>query len=172
MKKLFGILVIALAINIGVNGQNFRTVKIGNAVWMADNLNRVVPDSWYYNDSKDLGQIYGRLYTWEAAKKACPTGWHLPTDKEWQALIDVTGGEDAAAKVLKAGGRSGFNAQLGGMSDIGNFRLINTYGTYWTASEYDSDHAWYVYMTANAPSVTKTYIKKAYAFSVRCVKDK
>jgi uncharacterized protein (TIGR02145 family) len=172
MKKVLGTLFIVLVISINASAQNFKTVKVGNIVWMAENLDRMVVGSWSYNDSKELGQIYGRLYTWEAAKRACPAGWKLPTEKDWQSLIDLSGGEDVAAKNLKTGGKTGFNALLGGMSDIGNFRLLNSYGTYWTASEYDKEHAWYIYITANASTVTKTYFKKAYAFSVRCVKDK
>ena len=171
MKRIVFILMLVLT-TLRSEAQNFRTVKIGNQTWMAENLSIPITGSWVYNDNKELGQVYGRLYTWEAAKKACPTGWHLPTETEWQALIDNTGGEDVAAKQLKASGKMGFNALLGGLSDVGNFRLINSYGTFWTASEFDKEHAWYVYMTATSGNVTKTYFKKAYAFSVRCVKDK
>lgn len=155
-----------------LHAQNFKTIKIGNQVWMAENLNVVVPGSWTYNGNTENGRKYGRLYTWEAAKRACPVGWHLPTDKEWTELLDRLGGEDVAGKQLKAGGNSGFNALYGGLSDVGNFRLLNSYGTFWSASSYDADHAWYFYITAANSNVTKTYFKKAYGFSVRCVKNK
>jgi len=45
---------------------------------------------------------YGRLYDWDEAMKACPKGWHLPSDKEWQTLVDFAGGDKVAGKQLKA----------------------------------------------------------------------
>jgi len=153
------------------NAQNFKTVKIGNQVWMAENLNVAVTGSWYYNDDPNMGSKYGRLYTWEAAKKACPAGWHLPVENDWAQLIEYLGGEDKAGKQLRVGGISGFNATFGGLTDVGNYRLVDMYGTFWSASSYDTDHAWYIYITSSSNSVTKTYFSKRYGFSVRYVKN-
>jgi uncharacterized protein (TIGR02145 family) len=171
MKRNLLIPALFFIIASSVSGQNFKSIKIGNQVWMAENLNVYVPGSWTYNDNPENGEKYGRLYTWDAALKACPPGWHLPTDKEWQTLIDNLGGEDIAGKQLKPGGTSGFNATLGGLTDVGNYRLLNTYGTYWTSSSYDTDHAWYIYITASTSLITKTYFRKNYGFSVRYVKN-
>ena len=47
-------------------------------------------------------EIHGRLYDWEAAKKACPPGWRLPSNQDWEDLVAAAGGKDAAGKPLKS----------------------------------------------------------------------
>jgi len=98
--------------------QEYHTLKIGEQVWMTQNL--------AYNDPKApsdcLGDSirncvkYGRLYTWEIAKKVCPRGWRLPAKSEFEALLRFAGGGDRkkALKVLTADSITGFNALLGG----------------------------------------------------------
>lgn len=85
-------------------GNEYKTVKIGNQLWMAENLR-----STKYSDGKTISGVYaykndettvsdfGRIYTWFAAnawnqtgtisKDVCPCGWHLPTDEEWHELV-------------------------------------------------------------------------------------
>jgi uncharacterized protein (TIGR02145 family) len=62
---------------------------VGNAEWMAENLNYEMANSFCYNDSVENCNEYGRLYTWEASMDACPEGWHLPSWSEWNALYDL-----------------------------------------------------------------------------------
>lgn len=172
MKKILFYLLLNGSVFICLNAQNVKEIKIGNSIWMSENLNKPVDGSWIYNDEISNGSKYGRLYSWEAAKKACPTGWHLPNDKEWAELIDHAGGSEHAGIALKAGGNSGFNARLGGFSSVGNFLMLNSYGMYWSSNEYDKEHAWYIFFNSKDNMATKTFFTKTYGLSVRCVKGK
>jgi len=73
-------------------GRTYRTVELGDEVWMAENLhysfNEKAP---YYDWDKKNEQIYGRLYAWGQAQQACPTGWHLPSTEEWVDLLNIFG---------------------------------------------------------------------------------
>ena len=103
-------------------------VKIGDQVWMAQNLNYQTEKSWCgggRHETMEEGDcaIYGRLYTWAAAmgktedqcgygnkcnlgtdnvQGVCPDGWHVPTQTEWSNLFDAVGGQSTAGAKLKA----------------------------------------------------------------------
>ncbi len=88
------------------DNKTYKTITIGNQIWMAENLayeipdkeitidslwtkNNVLNDGWcFYDNSSTNGETYGILYQWAAAVEACPDGWHLPTTSEWEELID------------------------------------------------------------------------------------
>jgi uncharacterized protein (TIGR02145 family) len=97
-------------------GEDYPTIKVGNTIWMAKNLNLPADKSVCYDNKPENCKKYGRLYNWETANKVCPSGWHLPSTTEWGALTDFAGGEDEAAENLKA--TSGWDEGGNGM-DIG-----------------------------------------------------
>jgi len=71
---------------------SYESVVIGTQTWMKKNLNIETADSWCYENKTENCAKYGRLYTWTAAKTACPTGWHLPSRAEWGTLAEFAGG--------------------------------------------------------------------------------
>ena len=79
------------------DGQIYRTVTIGNQTWMAENLNYQTENSFC-----SFMECFrnGRKYSWSDAQNACPAGWHLPTNVEWQSLITTVGGPDSARKLM------------------------------------------------------------------------
>lgn len=154
------------------DGQVYKTIKIGNHVWMAENLNYTITDSWCYENSQTNCQEYGRLYTWESAKKGCPTGWHLPTDSEWSTLINNNGGERKADAKLKEGGSSGFNASLGGFRNTdGEFRYVGEDGNYWSSSASGEYDAWVRFFHSGSDKVNRFDYSRDYGLSVRCLQD-
>lgn len=71
------------------DGNVYKTVTIGNQVWMAENLNYDAGDGcWVYDNNPSNANTYGRLYDWETACTVSPDGWHLPTDDEWTELTN------------------------------------------------------------------------------------
>jgi uncharacterized protein (TIGR02145 family) len=110
-----------------IDGNVYKTVKIGNQWWMAENLkvthyrngdeipNRADDDEWnkgigaYCNYNNDVTnfEIYGGIYNWFAvddSRKLAPEGWHVPTDDEWQVLVDYLGGDTLAGGKMKSTG--------------------------------------------------------------------
>jgi len=128
------------------DGKKYRTVKIGNKIWMAENLNYETGNSWCYGNNESNNRKYSRLYDWNTAMKACPAGWHLPTNDDWRDLIQAIGGENAAGKKLKS--KTGWNNNGNGTDEFGfsalpgGYRRIDGYiyeindsGVWWSATE-------------------------------------
>lgn len=91
------------------DGNVYKTIKIGEQVWMAQNLNVQTENSWCYDDDPANCETYGRLYAWSVAKSVCPEGWHLPNKDEYETLINFVGGVSTAGKVLKS--KSGWHSR-------------------------------------------------------------
>jgi uncharacterized protein (TIGR02145 family) len=169
------------------DGKQYKIVEIGNQIWMAENLSYNANGSKCYNNQESNCQKYGSLYNWAAAKTACPSGWHLPSDGEWQTLVDFAGGKEIAGKKLKA--KSGWNNDKegnngngtdefgfsalpggGGYSD-GSFYDVGYSGRWWSSSENYAAFAWRRSMYRGIANVGRNYHGKSYFFSVRCVQD-
>ncbi|GBU22347.1 serine/threonine-protein kinase [Fibrobacteres bacterium R8-0-B4] len=163
---------------------SYQSVTIGGQRWMKKNLDIATADSWCYDGSADSCAKYGRLYTWEAAKTACPRGWHLPTNEEWYALIGAAITDVSAGKALKSSSGwngngngtddYGFSALPGGWRDVpdGPFRDIGNIGYWWTATEVGGGGAvrrGMYYFDVDALDEGGT--NEDYGLSVRCVAD-
>ena len=155
---------------------------------MAENLNYAVAGSKCYDDDPANCVTYGRLYDWETAKSACPSGWHLPKDAEWTTLGNYVG--PPAGTKLRAisgwnnGGFSGWNNSGDGTDDYGfsalpggfgepggRFYNVDDFGFWWTATENenDSDNAYSRGIYGGA--MDRNFMDKSRLCSVRCVKD-
>jgi len=185
----------------------YKWVKIGEQVWMAENLKYVASGSRCGNGTtlstadNPTCDTYGRLYDWITAlalssscnttscaskitgkhRGICPEGWHIPSNAEWNTLIN--GDVDAGTK-LKANSDSwntntgtdefGFSALPGGYgnpSGSGSFVNFGNSGSWWSASEENASNAYYRYVLHNFSYVYSVGNTKTYLFSVRCVKD-
>lgn len=168
------------------DGQTYRTVKIGEQVWMAENLNFKTDSSWCYNDEESNCQKYGRLYSWNAARSACPVGWHLPSKKEFEILIDVVGGVATAGLKLKSvsgwfaddkrdgNGEDAFSFAVlpaGGRSDGGDYSEARGYMSLFSSTEENPYSAYVLTFGFNMDNADMGGGYKNVASSVRCVKD-
>jgi uncharacterized protein (TIGR02145 family) len=164
------------------------TVVIGSQTWMKRNLNCNVSGSKCYGNDESNCAKYGRLYDWETAKTACPSGWHLPSDDEWTTLTDYVEAQKSctycAGKYLKStsgwnndgNGTDGFgfSALPGGSGYSGGyFGLVGLglEGYWWSASESDSFSAYSRYMGYYDESVSYYDDYKSGLYSVRCLQD-
>lgn len=163
------------------DNQQYKWVKIGNMIWMAENLNYKSPKSWNYNN--ETGNNYGRLYSWKAAVNSCPKGWHLPTDNEWVKLTDQFGGATVSGRKIRAkygwkntyfkgSDKSHFSAlPAGERKPNGIYTGEGNITVWWSSKEYQSSFAWSRSLGFDPDEVLRSYEDKSSGFSVRCVKD-
>jgi uncharacterized protein (TIGR02145 family) len=168
------------------NADGFKTVKIGSQVWMAENLNIETGNSKCYDNDPAKCQKYGRLYDWATAKTVCPSGWHLPSKAELEALEAVVG-EKTVGKLLKATSgwnengngedKFGFSALPGGSyNSFFKFFAVGEKGYWWSSTADGSSSAYILIMFHNIEGVYITYTSTSTSeetnfLSVRCIKD-
>ena len=160
----------------------------GNAqIWMAKNLNYETDGSFCYKNADSKCTQYGRLYKWDAAKKACPSGWHLPSKKDFETMLSTLGVLETGAPQpndapLKPQGKesgwnytgtnsSGFTALPAGYrDDEGHYVQENERAEFWTSTEYNTSFA--IGIRINASLATIDHQDGKYeGRSVRCIKD-
>ena len=180
----------------GDGGGSYDTVTIGRKIWMTKNMDLWIENSWWrenswcYDNSEDNCSTYGRLYTWEAAKKACQlvVGWRLPSNNEWADLVSAAGAgfeEDAGNKLKSESYWRKYESQDGNGTDDFGFSALpggsrNSDGTFddnegyqgywWTATEKDGE-AYYRNIHYDNGNVNEHITpNKNHGYSVRCVK--
>jgi uncharacterized protein (TIGR02145 family) len=179
------------------DGTYYNTVEIGGNCWMAENLNHGTMINGI-EDQSDNGEVekycfqnntflcdntYGALYQWremmqytetEGARGICPENWHIPTDADWNSLINATGGAANAGDNLIEGGSSGFEALWGGHRNLVTpypFGYVGQGAFFWSSTEVNGSLAWDRSILKNNSEVFSNQREKNYGFSVRCVMD-
>jgi len=175
------------------DGKKYKTVKIGDQWWMAENLKYEASGSRCYHDNESYCSTFGRLYDWNTAmngsptststpsgvRGVCPPDWHLPSNMEWTKLTDYVG-SDAGTKLKKFGlwynidnctDDFGFSAQPGGYGNGSEFLDIIDGGYWWTATASSDTRARYLSIHDNSSVVSSSYLSKTLLLSIRYVKD-
>lgn len=195
------------------DGNLYHTLTIGTQTWLKENLKvthfnkgEAIPNitdgiEWGsltkgaycdYDKNPANSETYGRLYNWHAAgdsRNPCPEGWHVPSDSEWQTLMDYLGGEAVAGGKMKATGtlgqgnglwedpnaeatnESGFTALPAGIrSTNGSFSLLST-NTYFWSSTANLASAWDRELSHKYGNVDRNSREQTSGYSIRCIKD-
>ena len=187
------------------NNYKYPTVEIGNDCWFAENLRTetdsdgatipsglsdtdwadatepafTILDEGGANEEANL-EAYGLLYNWYAVTEGlCPSGWHVATADEYQAIIDDNGGSTVAGEAMKASdtddptwngtNTTGFDAVAGGRRQPdGSFGTLNAF--IWT-SDNGGDNATHLRLKHSTNDADIIQKSKAHGMSVRCVQD-
>jgi uncharacterized protein (TIGR02145 family) len=196
----------------------YKWVKIGNQTWMAENLafiptvsppkeGSAVSPKYYVQGFEGIGvgeakvsslyKTYGVLYNWVAATKACPSGWHLPSDEEWKDMEKYLGMSESEADtlfrnqgteggMLKESGTSHWSGQNagannstgftalpgGGRRDYGGFHDFESYAYFWSSTKIESStFAIYRQLSYYFANIFRNYYNRSSGYSVRCVQN-
>ncbi|MFH1196790.1 MAG: FISUMP domain-containing protein [bacterium] len=189
---------------IDYDGNVYHTISLGDQVWLKENLSSVhysdgtpIPGVLAYNNSDSLANIYGMLYTWDAAMNnsttpgvqgVCPCGWHVPTDAEWKATENFLGGASVAGGAMKDAGAvfwqtpntgatnsSGLTilpaGEYDGHSSPKKFQLLDQYAVFWTSTQISNTKAREKYLSFDNAAVKTFDWFKDLNYSIRCVKN-
>ncbi len=185
------------------DGHVYQTMKIGNQIWMAENLKSThysdgtLIENFSYNNDTTNAQKYGRLYRWAAAMRnaassnsnpskvqgASPAGWHIPSDAEWQQLINSLGGSTVAGGKLKATGTDHWLSPNTGATNESKFNALPA-GFYRVDGIFMTMGERTIFLTTNmsSPIMVRTLRNNSAkilaeqfhpqdAVSIRCIKD-
>lgn len=165
------------------DGKIYKTVKIGHQIWMAENLAFKAPfGCWSYASKERNVNLYGYLYNWNSALNACPDGWHLPSQSEWDELLNNQGGGSVASKNLKSNSgwssngngnnTSGFSALPGGGWDAEEdaFKYLGKNCFWWSSTKMYTNDAYFISLDIEDQGEDGNS-DRSNAASVRCVKN-
>lgn len=197
------------------DGNTYLSMLIGKQTWMLENLrylpavhapseeSRVNPMYyvyWYWGDdfeeAKDslYYKEFGVAYNYSAAVHACPDGWHLPTDEEWNELQMFLGmsSYESSSHGYQFSGNVGFKLKsssgwpdngngdnssqmnifpAGGKMTKGSFYLPIV-SSHWTKTAYDEIFAWTRSIHPDKDAVNRTFSDKIHGHYIRCMKDR
>jgi uncharacterized protein (TIGR02145 family) len=163
--------------------QTYRTVEVVGLRWMTENLRYPARNSVCYDNDPENCQTLGRLYPWEVALQACPDGWHLATEFEWQKLELALGvpfeelagaqerGEPAGEKIKITGDYELIFPYAGYRNPEGEFSAKDETAAIWTANEADFNHAWHRDLDVERSGIYRSRVYKPWLLSVRCVSN-
>jgi uncharacterized protein (TIGR02145 family) len=192
-----------------VDGNSYPTIKIGNQWWMAENLKvrhyrngdsiPEVADStaWSglntgaccnYNNDIAYVAIYGRLYNWYAVgdtRNIAPAGWHVPSDAEWQTIINFLGGDYVAGGKMKEVGTTHWQGQNIGATnesdfsalpdgyrrDVGYYNYMGLHAYFWSSTQDYYGNTTDLVLNYDDIIVDRVIANANYGFSIRCVRD-
>lgn len=214
-----------LNLPVDIDGNTYDTIVIGSQVWMSKNLRvskyrngdsiltNLSNTTWQnttsgayaiYNNIAANDSIYGKLYNWYAVadpRGLCPTGWHVPSDEEWQTLetalgmpaveLNITGGRGSSQNVggkmkevtplwlspnTGASSGNGFSGLPAGYrGDVnGSYYLIGNIAIWWSNTQVQGqvNTAYNRILSYYFSHIRRdNYYFKFYGFSVRCVRD-
>ena len=130
-----------------IDGNVYKSVKIGTQVWMASNLKTTrfddgnaiplvseksswsavsTPEYCWYNNEVANKEVYGALYNWSTVStgRLCPSGWHIPTDAEWGKLMTYLGGDSIASGKLQEKGMTHWQSPNSEGTNISGFTAL------------------------------------------------
>ena len=175
---IFGIFYLGIASNSGSadwKPMAKDTAHIGNQIWMKRNWDLPMPNGYWYERDSINNRKYGQLYFSSNALAACPKGWHLPSDEEWQEMINFLGGDSLALIKLLPGGSTGMNLTFGGYRSANSpndlFGKKEETGFYWTSTVKAEQVAYARTIKKDSFIIESIAYKRANAFSVRYIKD-
>jgi len=192
-----------------IDGNVYKTVVIGTQSWMAENLKTtklndgtsiqvetgdtewealVIPGyCWYDNNEATYKNTYGALYNWNAVitGKLCPSGWHVPSQSEWETLRDNVGGENLAGGKLKEKGTVHWNSPNTGASDefgftalpggeryqYGDYGYLGINNNFWSTTIGPGTNPLAVRMYHDSQIFHMSEFHKGRGLSVHCVKN-
>lgn len=174
------------------DGKVYKTVKIGDQTWMAQNLSYKMSGRFCYRDSVKYCNSYGGLYLWSAAigkfeaecdskesckiQGICPNGWHVPDTTEWSKLYSAMGRTPNAMQAKgfdywpEATDDYGFSVIPAGNWFHDGFYNLGFTGDFWMSTRKDGGEPYY-WDLDSAVAGFKTLISTQLRCSIRCIKD-